>query len=172
MQRHFYNLFYIFSNSLKKIAAYRGTFSYITRTRKSKSSGWAEKSPHISKDTRFQNINVSKKPPTIIGHFATANTRVLEKKFKTLSKYIEHLHTCLWGYVAKLFQKVSYYNWKLQREKLMVYAKFFLQKASLYYNGKVSAQNLMVYTNFFSQKISSHYKLIFEYRLAGCFRKK
>ena len=80
--------------------------------------------------------------------FADGNISVFSKNLKHPPYILDICIPVCWGVSLNFFQKASYYNWKLQREKLMVY------------------------TNFSRRKISSHYKWTFEYRLAGCFRKK
>ena len=109
---------------------------------------------HINKDARFQKFGVCRKffspyiqgreiskykrlkkfPLTINGHFAIANTKFLEKKFKTPSIYIGYLHTCLGGISLNFFKKSSYCNWKVVKENTS-----FLRKtmASPIYIGKL-----------------------------------
>ena len=80
--------------------------------------------------------------------FADRNISVFSKNLKHPPQILDICIPVCGGISLNFSQKTSYYNWKLQREKLMVY------------------------TNFSSKKFYFYYNWTFEYRLAGCFRKK
>ena len=51
--------------------------------------------------------------------------QVFLKQFIEPPIYIGKIRLICGGILLNFFQKASYYNWKLQREKLMVYTNFF-----------------------------------------------
>ena len=60
--------------------------------------------------------------------FADGNISIFSKNLKRPPYILDICIPVCWGVSLNFFQKASYYNWKLQREKLMVYTNFFSQE--------------------------------------------